>query len=481
VSVPVFLHQKEQAWKASAISDVTKSSGQLQLSSYLDSGNVGDTKLSNETMSNGIGDLKSTAESANGRLTIGSQKVSVSAGNTILVEIGSNGYRISGANTNLNGWKYVYESISKTGSWKGGDIVKPDIIDPTKPDTWPTESDCEVTMSGTTLSIGKALTRCTITSQALDTSLSNKGYDRSAIANIMLNGVLTIKNGPTVSKNGSNPLFSNMPALTTVATAKNSSVTTSGSTSFVGLFAGSNALKTVDFTSWDTSKVTDMSKMFYGDSAFNSPLSFDTSSVSKMDYMFAGASSFDSSLGSGFHTSKVTSMDSMFAQAASFNQPLGDGFDTSSVTSMSNMFSGATVFDQPLGAAFTTGKTTNMSGMFANTDAFNQALPTGFTTSNVTDMSSMFLNTKKFNQNLSGFDMSHVTTVKGMFRGSRAFNQDISSWDVHRVKDFSYMFDESSAFNQKVSGWDLSSAKTWTDFNASSNLSNANIPWGFRM
>merc|ERR1712194_999746 len=115
-----------------------------------------------------------------------------------------------------------------------------------------------------------------------------------------------------------------------------------------------------DISSWDTSGVTTMYRMFYQASAFNQPLSFDTSSVTTMESMFRGTSAFNQPL--SFDTSSVTTMGNMFQGTSAFNQPLS--FDTSSVTSMGYMFGNALAFNQPL--SFDTSSVTNMGGMFYN-------------------------------------------------------------------------------------------------------------------
>jgi surface protein len=59
--------------------------------------------------------------------------------------------------------------------------------------------------------------------------------------------------------------------------------------------------------------------------------------------MFLLAVAFNQSL-TGFDTSRVTDMSFMFFGAAAFNQPL-TGFDTSRVTRMVGMFDGAAAFN----------------------------------------------------------------------------------------------------------------------------------------
>ena len=121
------------------------------------------------------------------------------------------------------------------------------------------------------------------------------------------------------------------------------------------LFTYLERLKTIDFTYFDTSLVTDMSYMFMWACSDGSPLplcsldlsSWNTSSVTNMSYMFAWAGQYVTtfSLGdlSSWDVSKVTDMSYMFVSAgpysADFNLEGLSNWDTSSVTNMENMFS----------------------------------------------------------------------------------------------------------------------------------------------
>ena len=73
----------------------------------------------------------------------------------------------------------------------------------------------------------------------------------------------------------------------------------------------------------DLSKVTDMSGMFAGCTAFNQPLdNWDVSKVTDMSFMFVNCTSFNQPL-NNWDVSKVTNMNSMFSHCTSFNQELG--------------------------------------------------------------------------------------------------------------------------------------------------------------
>ncbi|EOB3456322.1 BspA family leucine-rich repeat surface protein, partial [Enterococcus hirae] len=90
----------------------------------------------------------------------------------------------------------------------------------------------------------------------------------------------------------------------------------------------------------DTSKVTDMSYMFYGMNSVTSldVSSFDTSKATNMGYMFRNISSVTSLDVSSFDTSNVTSMPYMFSGMGSITSLDLSVFDTSNVTTMQDMF-----------------------------------------------------------------------------------------------------------------------------------------------
>ena len=98
---------------------------------------------------------------------------------------------------------------------------------------------------------------------------------------------------------------------------------------------------------WDVSQITDMSKLFEDNTAFNEPINnWDVSSVTTMYAMFHNARSFNQPL-NDWDVSSVTNMESMFEQARSFNQPLND-WDVKAVTTIRRMFFDARSFDQTI-------------------------------------------------------------------------------------------------------------------------------------
>ncbi|GMI37891.1 hypothetical protein TrCOL_g5125 [Triparma columacea] len=96
---------------------------------------------------------------------------------------------------------------------------------------------------------------------------------------------------------------------------------------------------------WCTKDVTDMSKAFNSQTAFNEDISgWDVSSVTNMEQMFAGTNVFNQDIGS-WNVSSVTNMQQMFEEAYVFNKDIGS-WDVSSVTDMVQMFTTASAFDK---------------------------------------------------------------------------------------------------------------------------------------
>jgi surface protein len=107
------------------------------------------------------------------------------------------------------------------------------------------------------------------------------------------------------------------------------------------MFANFTKVESIDLRNADTSKVTDMSRMFYG-----------CKSLTSLDL-------------SNFNTSKVTDMYNMFGWCNSVTSLDLSNFDTSNVTNMFNMFNGdsslTTIY---VSEKWNTSKVSNSSSMF---------------------------------------------------------------------------------------------------------------------
>ena len=115
-------------------------------------------------------------------------------------------------------------------------------------------------------------------------------------------------------------------------------------------------------------------------------------------------------------TSKVTNMSYMFYNCSVLTSLDVSGFNTSKVTNMKSMFAGCNKLTSLDVSKFNTSKVTNMAGTFANCNKLTSLDVSKFNTSKVTDVHSMFYRCYEIKTlDLSSFDTSRVTNMKGMF------------------------------------------------------------------
>ncbi|MDD4151772.1 MAG: BspA family leucine-rich repeat surface protein [Candidatus Gracilibacteria bacterium] len=297
----------------------------------------------------------------------------------------------------------------------------------------------------------------------------NYGGDKTKLLEIKSWGPLNLGNNGNYFYGASNMVLTNVSDVLDL----------SGTTNMQSAFSSCSGITIVPYMNlWDTSKVTNMIRLFNFDFLFNQNINdWDTSKVTTMNLMFNNATSFNQPL-NNWDVSSVTDMKQMFNNATNFNQPLNNwnvsnvkymdymfesnnfdqplnNWNVSNLLSISYMFAYNKFFNQPLNN-WNVSNVTNFVGMFFNT-SFNQPL-NNWNTSSGTDMSYMFSGTP-FNQPLNNWNVSNVTNFVGMFSGrfnsggDCFFNQDISMWNVSKANDMRYMFFYATRFNQNLSSW----------------------------
>lgn len=127
-----------------------------------------------------------------------------------------------------------------------------------------------------------------------------------------------------------------------------------------------NRLRKIQFDTFDTSNVTDMSMMFYKSSFLEeiNLSSWNTEKVTNMRMMFAYAYKIQELDLSNFNTEEVTQMDSMFMMCASLTTLDVSSFNTNKIADMRMMFMGCQYLNTLDLSSFDTTNTTNMSNMF---------------------------------------------------------------------------------------------------------------------
>lgn len=217
---------------------------------------------------------------------------------------------------------------------------------------------------------------------------------------------------------------------------------TSETTSMEGMFYGCVVKNNMNLSAHNTSKVKNMSNMFFNAQIPSVSLSgLDCSEVTDMEAMFMNASISQIDL-TGLRTSKLTSMGSMFEGCQIKDNLDLSGFDTEKVTSMSSLFKNCTATDICL-ASFKTSNVTDMSSMFEGCSKLTSLDLTTFNTENVQNNCSMFKDCSSLTSLTFGnFSVGFSTNLSAMFQGCSALTSvDLSKFNTANVIDMQYMFD----------------------------------------
>ena len=217
---------------------------------------------------------------------------------------------------------------------------------------------------------------------------------------------------------------------------------TSETTSMEGMFYGCVVKNNMDLSAHNTSKVKNMSNMFYNAQIPSVSLSgLDCSEVTDMEAMFMNARISQIDL-TGLRTSKLTSMGSMFEGCQIKDNLDLSGFNTEKVTSMSSLFKNCTATDICL-ASFKTSNVTDMSSMFEGCSKLTSLDLTTFNTENVQNNCSMFKDCSSLTSlTLGNFSVGFSTDLSAMFQGCSALTSvDLSKFNTANVIDMQYMFD----------------------------------------
>ena len=200
----------------------------------------------------------------------------------------------------------------------------------------------------------------------------------------------------------------------------------------------------LDLSNFDTSNVTNMNSMFYGESNLTSLnlSNFDTSQVKDMRNMFYGMSNLTTLNLSSFDTSKVTNMGSMFLGMSNLTTLNLSNFDTSKVTDMHFMFYDMSNLTSLNLSSFDTSKVTNMERMFYGMSNLTTLSLSNFNTSNATNMGYMFSDMSNLIAlDLSNFNTSKVRDMQYMFSGmSNLTTLNLSNFNTSKVTSMAYMF-----------------------------------------
>lgn len=239
-----------------------------------------------------------------------------------------------------------------------------------------------------------------------------------------------------------------------------------------GVFSNLINVETIDVTNFDVSRNNAFSNMFSGDSKLTNIVGLDTWNTSSSRYMtsmFDGCSSLVTLDVSSFDTSNVISMDKMFQNVS--GKIIGlDGFNVSKVEKFDSLFEGVD-FNKTNSddiKDWDVSNVTNMSSLFKGTK-FDTLNLSNWNFKNVTNMAYMFKgSTGNISQikNISEWDTSKVSDMSGMFQNITTNDLScLKNWNVQNVEGMGWMFAESP----NLESLDLSEWKT-DNLNAVSNI-----------
>lgn len=227
------------------------------------------------------------------------------------------------------------------------------------------------------------------------------------------------------------------------------------------MFFNSSSLETLDLSSFNTKKVTNMYDMFNGSTNLRSiklPKGFIGSSVTYLKAMFNNCTSLTELDLSGSNSENVKDMSEMFNGCRALSKLVLTDFKTEQVSTMESMFCNCSKLETLDVSSFNTENVTTMCGMFSHCSSLRSLDLTGFNTANVTDMSSMFKNCSSLRSlDLSSFNTRKVSDMQSMFEGCTNLESiDFSSFDTENMTSMIAMFNSCT----KLETLDLSSFAT---------------------
>ena len=199
-------------------------------------------------------------------------------------------------------------------------------------------------------------------------------------------------------------------------------------------------------SSWDTSKVTNLSHCFQGCDYLQSLdlSSWDTSKVTNLEACFEGCSSLQSLDLSGWDTSKVTSLKYCFEGCHVSNMLDLSMLDFSSITSLFYTFSGSSVAKLKLPELREGNNLKDMYCTWYNNYNIQKLDLSKFNTKNVTEFGWCFAGATNLEWlDISGFDLSSATSVDSFFRGNIRLTHLILGEGFGKIKE-GVTFDMSS-------------------------------------
>ena len=218
------------------------------------------------------------------------------------------------------------------------------------------------------------------------------------------------------------------------------------------LFSNMSQLISVDTKNMNTSRVVDMTDMFYRCGKLQSidTANWDVSNVETLLGTFCRCTSLTSLDLTGWDTSNVTDMKYVFSNSSALVTIKGlDTWDTSNVTEMNEMFGWCRSLVDLSGISnWDTSKVTTLYQTFTCCESLTELNIGNWDTSSLTDLHFTFKGARSLTElDLSGWDTSKVTTFSSLFSSENSNDPDmqqkivkLENWDTSSAKSFYCMF-----------------------------------------
>ena len=261
---------------------------------------------------------------------------------------------------------------------------------------------------------------------------------------------------------------------------------TSKTSNMKDMFRLANKLKTVDVSKWDISNVTNMYRMFAGNTSNMMALEtldvskWDTSKVTDMTGAFQCCKNLTALNVSDWNVVNVTTMQNMFKDCQSLSELDVSNWKVDNVTKMNSMFSACFSLEELDVSKWNVSKVTNFSMMFTSGPdnigdmKLKHLDVSNWNTSSATDMNNMFNGCSNLVElDVSKWNVSKVTDMRNLVSSCRSLTSfDTTNWNASNVTKMSAMFYGCSGLTSlDVSGFNTTKVNTFENvFNGCTSL-----------
>lgn len=228
----------------------------------------------------------------------------------------------------------------------------------------------------------------------------------------------------------------------------------------IDLFNNCTGLKEIEFgEDFDTSKITDMSRMFQNCRELVSVnvKDFNTENVQYMGSIFSGCEKLETIDISGWNTISATSMNSLFNNCQNLKSiTFGENWTTENVIDMGSMFYVCVSLQSLDVSGWNTAKVENMSNTFARCDNVPELNVSNWITDNVGTMNQMFLGDRTITHlAVENWNVENVRDMGHLFEGTGCRTLDLSKWNCKNNTSLEYTFGEMKSLEELKfgAGW----------------------------